>query len=430
MLNKEHPQRTNGALFHVCCALIWLMFTYSTIIQYKYTTISNAMLILGALILGCFLLLSNGQELSITSLFSAECGWMLTYMAYMLVFGTIFSSKQDYHLSQWLTAFEYLFIMLVMVNLIGRTGTNTFQALLLFTSIPLGIILLTQPVLYTTGRYSISEDLNPNYIGMCFSAGIWALLYFQQKSRIPLLALFPTVAFFVYCILQTGSRKALIAAGIELIMWLLFCFYPHIRNDAAWKRVLSLLLCTVLSYYALRLFITEYSTSSIAQRMSNLQAEASEGERSELYQIGWRLFKSNPFFGSGYSGFISIRGEHSHATFIEIPVSGGIFGSLVYFAAYIVSIRNCWQIYVVCRRDASLQTELVEIKMILVLWAVMLFYCTCIIHPHQFLSYLSFGIIFGKTVYLKCVISQKQLTGKQSEMRNRNFNGKSKYIKA
>ena len=431
MLIKENQREveSKSMLFRICAVLIWAIFLYSSIIQYKYFAISNGMLYLGAAILAVYLLMINGRELSYEALFSIECRWMLTYMGYMLVFGTVVATMRSSHLSLWITTMEYLFIMLVMVELIGRTGTNTFQYLLIATSIWLGVILLRQPIMYTIGRYSISTDLNPNYLGMCFTAGIWSVLFFQQKGRIPLVITFPMAMFLIYCIIQTGSRKALIAAGLELILWLVFCFFPSMRNDDTWKKVLNLIVCATLAFFAVRLFAAEYANSSIAKRMANLQSEGSAGERFGLYRTGWELFVTSPFFGSGFSGFMGFRGEDSHATFVEVPVSGGVFGIVIYFAAYLVSIRNCWQIYRESRNDDFLRDELTEIRMILVLWAVMLFYCTCIIHPQQFLSNVSFGIIFGKTVYLQNSIEQKKKNAGLHGMRGLKLHGKSIYIK-
>lgn len=431
MLIKENNQGTelNKILIRICVILIWAIYLYSSIIQYKYYIISNGMLYLGAAILVVYLLLLNGQDISLETLLAKECKWMLFYMLYMLAVGSVVATMRSSHLSQWITSMEYLFILLVIVNIIGWTGTNTFQWLLLAASVWLGVILLRQPILYTTSRYSISKDLNPNYLGMCFTAGIWAALFFQQKGKISLLLTFPIALFLTYCIIQTGSRKALIAAGLELILWLFFCLFSNIRNNTVWEKVINLIVCAALAVFAVRLFVTEYIDSSIAQRMSNLQSETGNGERLGLYRTGWELFIANPIFGSGYSSFMGFRGEHSHATFIEVPVSGGILGTVLYFASYVASIRRCWQIKRVCQNDDSLRDELAEVRMILVLWAVMIFYCTCIIHPHQFLSYISFGIIFGKTVYLQHAIEQKKKNADLPEMRSSKLNGKSIYIK-
>lgn len=51
-------------------------------------------------------------------------------------------------------------------------------------------------------------------------------------------------------------------------------------------------------------------------------------------------------------------------------------------------------------------------KMLIILWIVMLFYTTCIIHPYQFESYIIFGLIFGQStvLYKKITTSPKMPT--------------------
>ncbi len=132
--------------------------------------------------------------------------------------------------------------------------------------------------------------------------------------------------------------------------------------------------------------------------------------------------KKIPIFGIGFSGFLAIYGYYSHATVIEIPVSCGIIGSLIYFFIYFVSIRNTCILYKKVMKSPEFYQEKKRIKMIIMLWVAMLFYTICIVHIYVFDSFIIFGIIFGETSYIKC-----KLTNSTPEL-NKRIVG-SKYIK-
>lgn len=416
-------------LHWICIILIWILYIYSSVIQYKYFEIANLMLVLGALILLTFLFVINGKGMSLSILFSQESLWILAYLIYMLLVGLVASISRNAHITQCITSMEYLFVLLVMEYLIKDTDTDSFYILLIITSIILGIILIREPVLYTIGRYSISMDMNPNYIAMCLAAGIWAILYIQQKRGFPLIAMYAIIGFLLFCILQTGSRKGLISAGIVLGLWMVFCFLPNLKKMSVGKQVAYFVLLAFLSVGLIFFFMGEYQNSTLADRMNQLEDEATGGERYQLYSLGFYLFKQNPLFGIGFGGFRMYRGEHSHSTIIEVLVSGGIIGSFLYFTSYVISIRKCLAILKYSRRNKKLSKVFVEGKMLLVLWASMLFYSTCVIHPGQLLSFISFGIIFGKTANLERKISEIMSDSWNSEMRNQTKNGKSIYIK-
>ena len=148
-------------------------------------------------------------------------------------------------------------------------------------------------------------------------------------------------------------------------------------------------------------FYRLYSDSDIAARMGDLNEETTTGSRASMYKFGLSLFLKQPLLGLGFQGFKYYYGYYSHATIIEVPVSGGIFGTILYFASYVFSIKKCISIFKYYKKEEGCSSELVEVKMLIVLWAAMLFYCSCIIHPYQYDSYILFGMIFGSSSYLE-----------------------------
>ena len=406
-------EESNRPYFRACIALVWLMVIYSSVIQDRYFKIPNGMLIMGISILGTYVLAFGNRPFEVQNMLEKENMFMIFFLAYMFVIGTLVSPARGDHISQWVTCLEYLFIQIVISTIIKENGTDTFSTLLLFEALILAAILFFSPVLHVGSRYSISVETNPNGLAMQFAAGIWAIVYRYQKKKSSLLVSAALIVLFGYSIMLTGSRKAFIAASIIVILWLILCFLPGLKRKGSYLGLLSFIGIAVLTSIIGIVFLKYYTGSNIAERMGNLQYEATEGKRFDLYRAGFEMFKSSPLFGIGFQGFAynfesyyNINNYYSHATLIEIPVSGGIIGSLLYFSAYYISIRKVLFLFWRTKEKDILFPEHERVKMLMVLWAVMLFYTTCIIHPYQFSSYILFGIIFGETGYIECRLEE------------------------
>lgn len=408
-MNTIKEKATTPVFRNACIALIWLMVFYSSIIQNVVKEIPYGMLILGISVLLFYILNYSGDSYDYRREIPEESIYMLVFMAYMFIFGTMVAIDRSDHLSQAITCLQYLFVLIVISSLIKGSGTDSFHFLLLVKALILAALLLIHPVVVPGERYSISEKVNPNGLGMELAAGIWAILYRQQRKKLPLVFVFALIAVLGYCIVQTGSRKSLIAAGLTIFLWLIFCFLPGIKEKGGLNGIISLFVMGALIVVIGFLFTRLYSDSTIANRMGNLFYEAQEGNRSKMYSAGIGMIKSNPLFGIGFQGFKHSYGLYSHATIVEIPVSGGILGTLLYFGVYFFSIKKTIILYRSTKGVLKLNPEHSRIKMILVLWVAMLFYTTCIIHPYQFDSYILFGIIFGETAYIeRRLITEKE----------------------
>lgn len=385
----------------ICIVCIWVTVFYSVIIQYKFIQIPSGMLILGFTVLGTYIFAHQNEPIIIKRILTRENTWMIWFMVYMLVTGVVLAVDRRGHLIQWVTCCEYLFIQIIIASIIKETGTNTFHLLLLTKAIVLVIVFVRDPVLFASNRYSISTEVNPNGLGMAFATGVWAILLYQQKKKAPLIIVFLLIIAFAYCIILTGSRKALIAAGLSIILWLAFCFFPGLKQKGIVYRIFAVLLLIAIIVVTLQQFISMYSGSLLATRMDRIMDETSEGKRFNMYQVGLRLFKNNPLFGMGFDGFRYAYGTYSHSTLVEIPVSGGVFGAILYFGAYCVSIAKTISLLIRTRRQKSTTDEHTRIRMILILWVVMLFYTTCLIHEYSLESHIIFGMVFGETAYLE-----------------------------
>lgn len=403
-------KRTSAAFFrNMCIVMIWFITIYSSIVQYVLFEIPYGMLGLGAAVLFCYVKANSENPFVIRDAITEEDIRMVYFMAYIFVAGILFAPDRNSHFNQWITCLEYLFIEIVIASIIKNSGTDAFHLMLMIESVLIAVVFLRNPIEYeASGRYSISEKINPNALGLGFVAGIWAVLYKQTNKKQSLVVTVGLVTLLGYSILLTGSRKALIGAGLTIILWLFICFLPGLKAKGTSNGMISFLIMFVLALIILYEFSNIYGNTTIATRMDNLFYEVSEGKRSNMYHEGYELFITNPLFGIGFQGFKYHFGMYSHATLVEIPVSGGIIGALLYFSAYMLSIRKIIHLYKETRVKAELYIEHNRIKMILILWMVMGFFTICIIHPYQFDSGIYLGIIFGETAYIENTIRSQQ----------------------
>lgn len=416
-MNLKEKSDNNELYKKICIVTIWMTAFYSSVIQHKLFQIPKGMLLMGILILFFYILAFGNSIFSLYSIVPSECFGMIVFMIYMIPIGCITSSNMNSHISQCIRSMEYMIIMIIISSLIMDTGTESIHTLLLLEAIVLAIVFLIKPVYYAGGRYSISLEMNPNGLGMAFTSGIWSVLYHEKKKKVPLIFAFICILFLGYSILLTGSRKALIAAVLIIVFWVIFCFIPDLNNENIIQELLTIVFFAIAIIIIAHYFPDVYSNSVISERMGNLLHELSEGKRANMYKEGWELLKSNPLLGIGFQGFKNEYGVYSHATLVEIPVSGGIIGTILYFIPYCISIKKCLDLFLVTKRDNNLWSQNNIIKHLLILWIVMLFYCTSIIHHYQFESFIIFGIIFGQSTYLEKSIHEENNLLKTSKTR-------------
>ena len=390
----------------MCLALVWIITIYSSVIQQRYFQISNGMLIFGIIFLLCFMLSINQTTVLIDDLLPKEEKLQLFFLVFMFVVGILFAVSWDMHNTQLVNTAEYSVVMILTAYTVRKTGSDSIHALLFVVAAFLALILLLDPVVLINGRYSVSVDSNPNGVGMSIASGIWAVLYFYQKKRIPLVITFLIVGAFGYSILLTGSRKSLIVAIAILVLWLFFLYLPNLRREKIASSMFKILVIISIAVVLVYLFLKAYDGSTMANRMLYLQNEMSEGSRFQLYVSGLEIFKEHPF-GIGFQGFREYVTWYSHSTIVEVFVSGGIIGAIIYFSSYFVSIKKTIRLFRLTKCKSEFFSINDELKMLLILWGVILFYCVCIIHPYQYDSFILFAIIFGQTGAIEEYIAKR-----------------------
>lgn len=253
--------------------------------------------------------------------------------------------------------------------------------------------LIKNPVLRISGRYSLSNTSNPNTLGFIFVIGIFAITY-RFRPIIKWFVLYtPQIILMIYGIIQTGSRKALFAVLILIMIWIIESLRELNRMDFAGKYLLFALILIIFILSGRYLFKL-YSGSYLAIRVDGMFDDESNDNRINYYIRAWRIFKDKPLFGGGYDQFKywSRFGSYAHSTYAETIADFGLIGCFIYF-------------YPLLESGFSMMRSIFEKgtyrkMMILALWFVEMFMAVGQIFLIDITHYFAWLIIFFECVRL------------------------------
>ena len=186
------------------------------------------------------------------------------------------------------------------------------------------------------GELRIGANLagnNVNIIALyqCFSFS--AILYNikQSDNKKLRVILYSALLFVAGTTLFTGARKVLI---FYLITFALFSLKSNKRNIILVISSICIIYFLLMNieplYYLIGYKINIFGKNSSAYALYS----ESDINRVKYINKAWELFKESPF-GIGFGSTIQKMGIYSHNNFLEILVSGGIIGFVVYYCIYL-----------------------------------------------------------------------------------------------
>ena len=184
---------------------------------------------------------------------------------------------------------------------------------------------------------------NANDVGMKLCIGFALALYFglERKHVLEKVVLFVLAGAFAVVSFLSGSRTAfllLVLIGVGV-------FFLTAKNKIF---ALGIIGVFVAGAYLLVMRV-EPIYEVLGKRLESLiinlfGGETSEGSfdtRAEMIKLGWNAFLERPIFGYGMSNFsvlyeqVTGASTYSHNNFIEILVSGGLVGFVIYYSIYV-----------------------------------------------------------------------------------------------
>lgn len=377
-----------------------LLIVYVNFIQYKIYQNSLIMLGIGIIIIGITLLKARRKA---SFKIEKPISTLLLFLMYMAIPSLLFGGGDGFN--QYITVAEYTIILVCLVKLC--TDINDVEWLIkvkVICTIVICISFILQPAVYhdkvNTIQYTLVQRLNPNTFSLDILVGLWSLLYLNVKKKLNIIVTSILSLFFLYCIFLTAARKSLLCGVLVLALWVIWIYIPgrggKINRSILARVFVISVLVLIVAYYTMKNLMDSQMFNRFQSLLSG--GDGSANNRLNMYFEGFKVFLKNPILGYGFGGYQSIYGGYSHATLVEIPVSGGIVGTVLYCLYFMQMINGTLMVKRIKAKngeDNSLDT------MSLILSIVMVVLCVCVIHPYLFNSYIAMAIVISSNIISK-----------------------------
>lgn len=247
------------------------------------------------------------QEVAISQLITQLQLFVLFFFSYIYI-------KKVGRLEDYYNAIYLSGIVLIFYSLYVYGGLSGFLALM------------------STGHRMGDLIGNQNTYGLVFAnAALVALYYFffnNEKQHVLLAGL---LIFFGF---SSGSKKV----AFLLLIGLLFL----ILSKYGIRKLFKVLIYSFVSLLVGWMLIHLPIFSTILERLESylsVTGNISDNIRAELIRYGLDLFYENPFLGYGLNNYHLFHwsGVYSHNNYIEVLVSLGIIGFIIYYSVFINS---------------------------------------------------------------------------------------------
>lgn len=247
------------------------------------------------------------SEIAISQLITQLQLFLLFLTTY--IFMKNYGKLEDYYIAVYASG-----ICLVFYSLYVYGGLSEFLAIM------------------STGQRMGNLIGNQNTYGLVFAnAALVALYYFFFNNEKRYLLLAGLLIFFGF---SSGSKKVVLL----LIIGLFFLILSKYGVRKLFKVIIYSFASLLIGWAIIHLPLF----STILERLElylSVSGNTSDNLRAELIRYGLELFTENPLLGYGLNNYRLFHwsGVYSHNNYIEVLVSLGIIGFLVYYLMFIKS---------------------------------------------------------------------------------------------
>lgn len=317
----------------------------------------------------------------------------------------LWSHYQEVAFSQFLTQIQ-LYILCFFSYLVIRREGNIEDYL---NAIYLSGFLMIVWALYRYGGFSGylsvmesgvrvgGEIANQNTYGMVFSNAACSAFYYAilKNKKIHYLSVVP----FAFFGLSSGSKKAL----LMFILAAIGLFIAKYGIKKIYKSLLKILVILIIAMYVLSFPIFSTINERVTSYLSG-DRNVSDITRERMIEFGIDMFKEHPFLGYGLSNYSQYYGgTYSHNNFIEVVVSLGSFGFVLYYSMYIVPMITIVHLWYKKRKIKN------ENIMLLLLLIVDLVFGYGMVQFYGKSSWILIGTALATNDELKCVQRENRL---------------------
>lgn len=181
---------------------------------------------------------------------------------------------------------------------------------------------------------TLSMTNNPHTFAAVMNLGVFSVAFIRRnkESTFSLISAL-LILFFLYSIIECGSRKYLIASLFLVFLWIYASFKDQWIKSNNQQKVIWFFLGATFLLLSVYLFRRIYSQSDLNLRMQETD-DMGNKNRIKMYLEAWNIFLEHPIFGGGYDQYkyLSGTGGYSHSTYAEAIADFGFVGCVLYFS--------------------------------------------------------------------------------------------------
>lgn len=262
------------------------------------------------------------------------------YGVYSLVTGIVVAANKGVLVSSLITYFAFLFVCYcIAIICLGERDVSWLLKIIAAVCVLCAIYTLFWGYRYKNEVYvtTMGPENNPNRLGALMVFGMFAVLYRNERSFGKLLVTCVLSVLFIYVIILSGSRKALISAIALGGFWFVTFLRDTWKKCERMEQVKRLSLAAIMLGIAVAYFTNTYLETASFERFLRLFAENGTSSRWAMYVEAAEMFKKSMLFGVGFDQYriLHFLQTYSHSTYAEVLACGGILGCLIYFSPII-----------------------------------------------------------------------------------------------
>lgn len=325
-----------STLMNTVSRYILILFLFY-LLWYKEVAGNMLMVLYGGAILCVISVALSLHKQSMKVLYIPEgLKWHCLFGFFCLISGLIVAKDNELLIKSLITYFSFLAICYLICIVSNKAGSFLwlYNSLILISLLSFLCIMIA-PFDYYNGIMvkTLGEQNNPNTLAVVMFAGIFSLLTKYDGSLRRFFSILLLYLPFLYTIIETGSKKGLIAALLIFGIWL---YMIKQNKKFVLSRTHNLIINTIIFtvIFSLIYYFTFYFVDTVSyQRLSLVFTSNSTLMRMSFYEEAINFFKESPLVGIGFSQFIlhSQFGKYSHSTYAEVLACTGIIGTLLYF---------------------------------------------------------------------------------------------------
>jgi len=273
---------------------------------------------------------------------------------------SIYATNVDIAFAKIITLLQLFVLSVAIYSIIVSLRTSTpFWVTLILATIIACIVTLTNPEKFISWNGRIAGPLgNANLFGVVLTSSLAASLAYAAttKSFVPRIALLAVSLFLFYMISETGSRKAMIGS-ILVIVTVSAVVLNHVRKTNTAKFLLAsvagvLLVIGGITYLASSQHINRFDRVASALVAGDVShADGSLQHRARFAKLAVEQTAKHPILGIGLDnfqdidlGFFRNPNTYSHSNYLEVMVSTGIPGLVLYCSIYVVLLIKLYSL--------------------------------------------------------------------------------------